>query len=269
MKIGLGVGIEFLKAPTTSAAALAWRDKVVANGGTVSAGRLALIDEWIFSDTDIAAILLKMDFLNIYTAENAGSALTSLVGSFLHTAVNSPTFTADSYYAGNGTSSYLNCNYTPSTEGVNFVQDSACFGVMQNNSANDQYHGGYNGVVGVRLHTYTGSEIAGFINGLISEANFGAVVNGVGLSVIQREDSLSRGCYKNGVRKTFGNSASSGVSDKSLMVGAENTNGTAADFSTAQLVCSFAGSQLTNAEHLALYTAIRGYCLEINSGLAI
>lgn len=43
--------------------------------------------------------------------------------------VNSPTFTINEGFQGNGTSSYLDTNWTPSTNGVNFTLNSASLGV--------------------------------------------------------------------------------------------------------------------------------------------
>lgn len=48
------------------------------------------------------------------------------------TKVSSPTFTSRSGFTGNGTSSYLDSNFNPSTQGVNFTQNSAGFGCYIN-----------------------------------------------------------------------------------------------------------------------------------------
>jgi len=42
-----------------------------------------------------------------------------------YTAVNSPTFTTNQGFLGNGTSSYIDTNFVPATDGDNFTQDDA------------------------------------------------------------------------------------------------------------------------------------------------
>jgi lysophospholipase L1-like esterase len=56
-------------------------------------------------------------------------------GSNQITKVSSPTFTPRSGFTGNGTSSYLNTNYNPSTQGVNFTLNSAGFGCYINSKS--------------------------------------------------------------------------------------------------------------------------------------
>jgi hypothetical protein len=43
----------------------------------------------------------------------------------VYTAVNSPTFTINSGFSGNGTSAYINTNFNPSTSGVNYTLNDA------------------------------------------------------------------------------------------------------------------------------------------------
>lgn len=52
------------------------------------------------------------------------------------TLINSPTFTADQGITGNGTSSYVNSNYTPSG-GTLFTQNNASFGIFVTNEVSD------------------------------------------------------------------------------------------------------------------------------------
>ena len=73
-----------------------------------------------------AGVWSKLDALYLLAAADAATALTNLKqSSYGLTAVNSPAFTADRGYTGNGTTQYLNPGFTPSTAGGKLVQNSA------------------------------------------------------------------------------------------------------------------------------------------------
>ena len=78
---------------------------------------------------------------------NASDALIDMKASSDNaTAVNSPTFTAKEGYKGNGSSSYINSNFIPATDGVNWTLNNASIGVYVNEAStgSNPYHmGGY------------------------------------------------------------------------------------------------------------------------------
>lgn len=116
--------IDFEVINPTEAETTAWVAAVVSNGGTVSAGRQMEVNTLIAGlKTD--GVWTKLDRLWLLAAENEPSALTDLVADSLATATNSPTFTTDAGYAGDGTNSFIHTNYNPVTDGVNYIQDSA------------------------------------------------------------------------------------------------------------------------------------------------
>jgi hypothetical protein len=96
---------------------LAWRDAVIANGGSVSLARLIVVDQFVFSEKTAGLWPLTDDYLGFW-AENAAQALTSLKQRRLTAAVNSPTFTADRDYTFNGTTSYADTGFVPATHAL-------------------------------------------------------------------------------------------------------------------------------------------------------
>jgi hypothetical protein len=107
----------------------AWIAEVVSNGGSVSAGRKIIVDNLIVS-LKADSLWTKLDRLWLFAAEDEPSALTDLVGLDLATAVSSPSFVADEGYTGNGSTSYIDSNFNPSTaSSPKFVQDSAAIGI--------------------------------------------------------------------------------------------------------------------------------------------
>lgn len=84
-----------------------WANEVVKQGGTVSAGRLALNKGLVQSFKNSGTWQLRDEFQSLL-AENATAALVLWKSRVLSIAVASPTFTTDRGYACNGTTQYIN-----------------------------------------------------------------------------------------------------------------------------------------------------------------
>lgn len=102
---------------------LAWQSAVVANGGSVSLARLIIVDQFVFSEKASGCWALTDDYLGLW-AENSAQALTSLKQRRLATAINSPVFTVDRDYTFNGSTSYVNSGFVPSTHALAMVTNS-------------------------------------------------------------------------------------------------------------------------------------------------
>lgn len=74
-----------------------------------------------------AGIWSKLDVLYVFAAADSQAARINWKnpGTFTATAVNSPTFTTDRGFTGNGSSSYVSSGFTPSTAGGQITQNSA------------------------------------------------------------------------------------------------------------------------------------------------
>jgi hypothetical protein len=128
MRIGIGIGLQFIKsAGGNSAEALAWKARIEANTGTISQALLDVFDTNFFIPAKANGnILTELDRLNIYCGLVGYeiAARTNLIKSAHYvTPVSSPTFDANGYKS-SGTS-YLDLNYTPSTQAVKLTQTSA------------------------------------------------------------------------------------------------------------------------------------------------
>lgn len=105
---------QLLGAAPLSPEVRAWSASVAAAGGGVSSARRKLVNGLI-QTLKSAGVWNALDRLWLFAAENSTAALIDLVARSTATAVNSPTFTADRGYTGNGTSSYLDSNFNPGT----------------------------------------------------------------------------------------------------------------------------------------------------------
>lgn len=91
-----------------------------------TAARKKLIDRTIKS-LKSASVWSNLDRLFVLAAHDSQAALLNWInpGGTAAAAVSSPTFTADRGYTGNGSSSYVRTNFTPSSDGADYTQNSA------------------------------------------------------------------------------------------------------------------------------------------------
>lgn len=130
-------------ASTGNATVTAWVNQVVTDGGTVSAGRRALLDT-LFNSGVTNGWLAKLDYIAILAAENSQQALRDFIGLRQLVLAGSPlpTFTANQGIAGNAASNYTNSGFNPSTMATQFTQNNATIGAWDRTAS-----GTNNGIV--------------------------------------------------------------------------------------------------------------------------
>ena len=243
----------------------AWVNAVVTAGGTVSAGRRTLIDN-LFNSLD--ADSLAPARLWLHAAENAPSALVDLFGLASATAVNSPTFTANQGYAGNGTSSYLNLG--SSNAGT---QNSSAFGVYLRADI-----GGQDGTdIGSSSATvfYTSNLVSEWsdtsmyaaLNDGNGDGGRAAPASTAGIWVLSRTASGSFVAYKAGASFATISQTSSGVPNRNYCTGASfDTAGTATLFTSRQYGMSvLVGSGWTGTQVANFTTHIQTYLTAVGA----
>jgi hypothetical protein len=155
-------------------------------------------------DLKAASLWTKFDRLWVLANKDATAALTCLKSLQTATAVNSPTFTAGQGYAGNGTTSYINTGFDPSTHGVNYTLDSAMMTLYCRSATNPGVSqremgrtGGGGGEAELLCRFDDGSAYgnANNGNGLFATA---AVANSQGLYTISRTANNLQALYKAG-----------------------------------------------------------------------
>lgn len=107
--------------------AIDFRNKIIANGGTIPNDVLAAFDRFIF--IPIGDNLLEYDELLIYVGLSGYeiAARTSVVNSYFATKVNSPIFDNNGVKS-DGTSGFLNLKYNTSVNGVKFALNDNILG---------------------------------------------------------------------------------------------------------------------------------------------
>ena len=154
--LGLGLGAYIRSAsgliiiPSFDADYQAVLDYGTLQGYTLPSGGQQTLQNDLLVALKAAGVWSKLDtFANFATDGDSDFALIDWKRLSDYTAVNSPTFTADEGFTGNGTSSYIDSNFDIST-GTNYSLNSASrvmYGVFPNDSSYPESQSGVNQIV--------------------------------------------------------------------------------------------------------------------------
>lgn len=227
------------------------------------AQRIALINS-TYRGLKTAGILSKLDALWVMAAHDSQAAgLNWINSSHTLSPVNSPTFTVDRGYAGDGATSYMDTNYNPATHGVNLTQNSGSFGVWSMTSAQQSTSiaGWLDGSDGITIlprssgnvfsgRVNTGITVTGSVNG-----------DGMGFYVVSRSDASTQSHFKNGALANSDSRSSTAINSNNLYIG----RSAASSYVSAQISVCLIGANLSDEEHAGLYTAMNAYLTGIGA----
>ena len=187
-------------------------------------------------------------------------------GSNTLTEVNAPAWVVNKGYTSDG-ASYLNTNFNPATDGLNYTKNSASLHIYSRTDINEaKYDFGNNSSGAVRSHLLTrnsGNTILSSLN--TTGATTIASLNSLGFFSSQRTSSTLTTAYRNG--SSIGTTAdvSADVASLNFFINALNSNGTAAGFSTKQLsMAAVGGGAIT---HSTFNDAIEAYMDRLGTGV--
>lgn len=240
----------FNSATTTLAAAMstpptAQRERLIDLfiTGSISDGNWSLIDAMWFPAAE---------------TQQAGQLNWITPASYTLTEVSSPTWTADQGYTFNGTSSYINTNFNTSTNGVNFVLNSAIIGVYERLNINEAKAQIGNANSGTSINIITARNGGNFLGKIHCNVNLAAATSdSSGLFLARRTASNAQDISINGVQKVSGSTASVSVPNNNIYFGCYNNNGTAALFCTNQISFAIIGGG--GISRSKLYTRVQNY----------
>lgn len=192
----------------------------------------------------------RLDRLYLHATPNQQNARISIVNptSTPITEVNSPTFTANFGINGDGATSYINYNFTPSVDGVNYTLNSASyFMYSRTNSAANVYDLGVIGTGVSQLNIRWGD--GNFYAAINSAPTYGNYLNNpsTGFFQVNRVDSNRVELYKNGVlQATSTPNAATNLPNISYFGMCQNSGGVPNGFTNRQYSISGFGSGLIN-----------------------
>jgi hypothetical protein len=107
-------------------------DYATTQGYTLPSAGQQILQNQLVVDLKDGGIWSKLDtFANFATDGDSDFALIDWIRLSDYTAVNSPTFTTDEGFQGNGTSSYIETNYNPTIDAVNLSLNNASIGFYE------------------------------------------------------------------------------------------------------------------------------------------
>ena len=225
---------------------------VTATGVAVTTARKLIVNDLILG-LKADGIWAKLDRLWLFAAADTQSALLGLKLSTA-TAVNSPAFVADRGFTG-AASAYIDCNYNPSTDAVNWAQNNACF-FAWNNTAGQVANALVGANVANRNKLYpehATNDTRWSINVVSSQAATTGIVGNTGLWAVNRTASTATQLYLNGIELATA-TMGSGALGSAIYVFRDATI-----YTTRQCCCFGNGANLSIPEQVALYNRIRTY----------
>ncbi len=248
----------------------AWAAAVVANGGTVSAARAAIVAQFIGAEKD-AGTWARTDDYWLLCAESSVQALTSLKQRRLATVTDAPTFTTDRGYAFNGTTQYLDTGFIPDTHKVAMATNEARFSTYERtNVAANSYASGIINGTSIRFVCLprSGTNTIQLAANTNSTNMVGTTTDSRGLTSTSRTAAGVCSFYKNGsFVETYSPPLGSSLPTISLYIGGYNNAGVAAGFRASTLGFASIGASLTAAQELASYNAMQAYMTAIGANV--
>ena len=230
---------------------------------TPSAARQTLITALVAA-LKTAGVWTKLDVLYVLAAHDAQAArLNWKADAYNLTAVNSPIFTTDRGYAGDGVSMHLTAgvNWNALT---NYTQNDNCiFSWETGNLALSRYSIGSVGILARnRLCARTGAGTIAEIR-TSSPSAFGPTLpaaTSVGLTAGQRTGATAEEAFKNGVSMGTATGASGTPDAAGVALLRDNTTYAARSIAVAGI-----GGSLSSVQHAALYTALNTYLTAVGA----
>lgn len=218
----------------------------------------------LIADLQTAGVWAKLDVLYVHAAAASQPARLNWIARQNDlTAFNSPTFTVDRGYTGDGVSTYLSSGYNPFLGGVKFTQNSASINVWigtdQTSSAVRDCGASSRSTINSRSST----TLAFNTNNATVQSVTLPANTAVGFSGWSRESSVLTRAYKTGIQRGADNTqASSALITGTCTVLATTS---AVGFTTRRSQSTSFGQSLSAAEQLAYYNAMQTYMTAVGA----
>lgn len=240
-------------------------DTVYAAFATKPHDTIADLQEALVYSLDTAGYWDRMDILYVLASHTEADGLINWISPSEYTATNvsSTTWAQWIGFTGDGTADYLNTNWNPSTDGVNYTQDDGSVGiyVSQDIQEDNVYvFGAYNGTnqTYFRPRSTTGG-LGGAINSNLTFAAAG-VSTAVGLWIVTRTASNATEVYQDGTSMDSDTDASVGLPNNDMgILNRIGGNG----FSSNTVMLFFAMDGMTDAEAIEISDIINIYITAI------
>ncbi len=224
-----------------------------------SAARAGAIDKLVRALID-AGIWSRLDLLHMLAAHDSQAArLNWITTAYDLVAFNSPSFRVDRGFKGDGAAAYLRASdYNPAAIPSDLQLNNASAGLWVLTPSS-----------GAGLDLFTEAGRLGRRNSSTGDyayrMNDGTTAYGTGgdapgLFVVSRADGTTKRLYRNGALAKTDTATSTALSNKLSVLSTTTTL-----YSDAEVAAVFAGANLTDAQHAALYAAVRTYLITVGA----
>jgi len=213
----------------------------------------ALYAGGIWAQTDIMYVLAAHD-------EQAARLNWITPASYTLSAVNSPTFTADQGFAGNGTTSYLDTTWDAATNASTFTQNDGRIGAYSRNAGGNSAGFGARTSNNISVVARTGANGRGRVNSgsdVASSTGTGATPL---MLTIRRSAAAVTDVVRDGASVGSGTNASSAMSNVDLAFGLVGSA-----YNSQQIAGGVVGGYLDDTEALAEYNAWYAYMVAVSA----
>lgn len=210
-----------------------------------------------------AGVWTKLDGLYILAAHSSQAAQRNWIADQYNlTENNSPTFTTDRGYTGNGTNMYLDTGFNPSTaSSPQFTRNSAHAGVWSRTESLANYDMGETVAgLGVNPRSSTANTMRGYVNDTAAAYNYGSNTTSVGHFIISRSSSSSTVGYINSTATSTVTSTSTALGSGTITI-LRNLTG----YSSRQIAAAHFGAHLSGADASAFYSALNTYLVTVGA----
>jgi hypothetical protein len=252
--------------PSLDKDAAAWVASVRTAGASVSDVQKRRVSALV-SYLKSAGVWSLLDRLWLFAAENATQALTDLVARATATAVNSPTFTANRGYRGNGSSAYVNTGFNPTSGSPHYTQNAAHWGLWvetAQGTATMRLGGQDSSGVTEMAGTAAASTLYSYGVNQASGASSGVSNTALGSFHFVRTGASAIQAYHNGAQSATATNASIAIPNNNLFALAGNNAGTAFSPTDGRLSGIYAGGALTGTQVAAFHAALRAYMTAVD-----
>ena len=236
----------------------------LAGSGTPPGDAVAAAQNTMVCTLVDAGIWAKLDTFYCYaqTVNTAGEALVNWVnpGTYDATAFNAPIFTSLEGFTGGGTA-YIDTNWNPAVNGVNYIQDNASVGCYIRTNVDElktDFGVSAGGAQTTQLWSRRTNSANFNLNSTLNNNNVNA--DSRGFFVMIRDAANNMDLYKNKNLIVDGNRASIAIPNGNMFVLARNLIGTGPGLKTTRQLSFFlAGAALSPTEINILTDTIEAY----------
>lgn len=261
----LTIGFPFTATGTVSgysAEATALFARFTSDPGTTRKGHI----DTLITALKTAGTWAKLDALYVLAAHDSQAACRNwITNSYNLTPNNSPTFTTDRGYTGNGSNATLSTGFIPSSaSSPKYVQNSGTLGawVLTTITGLNEYIIGSStsNVAGFNPRSSVANTLRGILNRTTAIENFSTNTTSAGLSILTRTASNATTYYQNTTSKATSANASTGVpAVEIILLGYNSTT------SNHQIAVGFIGSGFNSTEVTDTYNALNTYLTAVGA----